>query len=65
MFGLSSEHLLLLAIVLLFFGPRQLPTLGSGLGRATRKFKEALSGVQEPKFRKLREVFFDDTEKKT
>lgn len=44
MFGLSWEHLLIVGIVLLIFGPRKLPELGSGLGKAIRNFKEGLSG---------------------
>ena len=43
MFGLSGEHLLILAGVLLIFGPRKLPELGSSFGRALRNFKEGLS----------------------
>lgn len=44
----SLTHLLLLAIVaLIFFGPKRLPQLGQGLGRAIRGFKEGLSGTDE------------------
>ena len=44
MFGLSGEHLLILAGVLLIFGPRKLPEFGASLGKALRNFKEGLSG---------------------
>lgn len=44
MFGLSGEHLLILAGVLLIFGPRKLPELGSSIGRALKNFKEGLNG---------------------
>lgn len=44
MFGLSGEHLLILAGVLLIFGPRKLPELGSSIGKAMRNFKEGLNG---------------------
>lgn len=44
MFGLSGEHLLILAGVLLIFGPRKLPELGSSFGRALRNFKDGLNG---------------------
>ena len=44
MFGLSGEHLLILAGVLLIFGPRKLPELGASVGRALRNFKEGLNG---------------------
>jgi sec-independent protein translocase protein TatA len=44
MFGLSGEHLLILAGILLIFGPRKLPELGASVGRAFRNFKEGLNG---------------------
>ncbi len=56
MFGISGEHLLILGIVLLIFGPRRLPELGNTLGKAIRNFKDAISGVEEAKFRKLEET---------
>jgi len=55
MFGISGEHLLILGIVLLIFGPRRLPELGNTLGKAIRNFKDAISGIEEAKFRKLEE----------
>ena len=53
MFGISGEHILVLAIILLIFGPRRLPELGNTLGKAIRNFKDALSGVEEAKFRRV------------
>jgi sec-independent protein translocase protein TatA len=44
MFGLSGEHLLILAGILLIFGPRKLPELGASVGRAFRNFKDGLNG---------------------
>ena len=58
MFGISGEHILILGIVLLIFGPRRLPELGNTMGKAIRNFKDAITGVEEAKFRKL-----DDAEK--
>ncbi len=55
MFGISGEHLLILGIVLLIFGPRRLPELGNTLGKAIRNFKDAVSGVEEAKFRRIEE----------
>ena len=46
MFGLSGEHLLILAGVLLIFGPKKLPELGASFGRALRNFKEGLNNPQ-------------------
>jgi sec-independent protein translocase protein TatA len=53
MFGISGEHLLILGIVLLIFGPRRLPELGHTLGKAIRNFKDSISGIEEAKYRKL------------
>ena len=53
MFGISGEHLLILGIVLLIFGPRRLPELGNTLGKAIRNFKDAVSGVEEVKYRRI------------
>ena len=43
MFGLGPwELLIILAIVLLIFGPRRLKTLGSDLGNAMKGFRSAV-----------------------
>lgn len=44
MFGLSGEHLLIMAAILLIFGPRKLPELGASLGKAMKNFKDGLNG---------------------
>jgi len=44
MFGLSGGHLLILAIVVLLFGNRRLPELGSALGKGIGAFKKGLEG---------------------
>lgn len=36
--------LLVLAIAMIFFGPKKLPELGKGLGAAIRNFKDGLNG---------------------
>ena len=44
--GLSFWHVLLvLAVVLIFFGPSRLPGLGSSLGKAIRGFKKGLNDL--------------------
>lgn len=53
---MSGEHLLILGIVLLIFGPRRLPELGNTLGKSIRNFKDAISGIEEAKFRKIEET---------
>ena len=48
--ALQPMHwVVVLAIVLIIFGPKKLPELGRGLGTAIRNFKEGLSaGVVDP-----------------
>ncbi len=42
---LSMTHMLiLLVIMLLFYGPSRLPNLGKSLGESMRNFKKGLSG---------------------
>jgi sec-independent protein translocase protein TatA len=47
MFGLSFEHLLIIGVVLLIFGPRRLPELGHTMGAAIRNFQKSVSGDVE------------------
>ncbi len=48
MFGLgATELLIILAIVVLIFGARRLPEIGSGLGKAIKGFKAGVSGKDE------------------
>ena len=44
MFGLSLGHLIILLVVVLLFGSRRLPELGSALGRGIHAFKKGLEG---------------------
>jgi sec-independent protein translocase protein TatA len=44
MYGISGEHLLILLVILLIFGPRRLPDLGHSIGRTMKNFKDGLSG---------------------
>lgn len=47
MFGLSLGHLLILSVVVLLFGSRRLPELGSALGKGMNAFKKGLSGEED------------------
>ncbi|MEZ0610976.1 twin-arginine translocase TatA/TatE family subunit [Fibrella sp. WM1] len=47
MFGLgTSEIMLILAVMLLFFGSKKLPDLARGLGKSIREFKDATQNIQ-------------------
>jgi sec-independent protein translocase protein TatA len=48
MFGIgTTELLILLGIVIVIFGARRLPELGSGLGKAIKNFKAGVSEKDE------------------
>ena len=48
MFGLGmTELLVILAIVLLIFGPKRLKNIGSDLGNAIKGFRKAVSDDEE------------------
>ncbi len=55
MFGISFEHLLIVGVVLLLFGPRRLPELGHTMGKAIKNFKDSLSGVEEASYKRIQE----------
>jgi len=45
-FGLgTTEMVVILAVVLIFFGPRKLPELAKGLGKGLREFRKASDEV--------------------
>ena len=48
MFGLGvPELLVILGIVIVLFGARRLPEIGSGLGKAIKGFKKGIADEQE------------------
>ena len=55
MFGISFEHILIVGVVLLIFGPRRLPELGHTMGKAIRNFKDSINGVEEASFKRIQE----------
>jgi len=42
-----SELLIILFLVLIFFGPRRLPDVAEAIGRSIRKFKKASREIKE------------------
>lgn len=55
MLGISIEHIVILIVILLIFGPGRLPDLGQRIGKAVKNFKDGFSGIQEASYRKLDE----------
>ncbi len=48
MFGIGSKELMIfLVIVLIVFGPKNLPKLARAMGRSVRELKDGLAGVGE------------------
>jgi sec-independent protein translocase protein TatA len=43
-----TELLILLVIVLIFFGGRRIPEVMKGMGEGIRSFKEGMSGPNKP-----------------
>ncbi len=51
MFGLgTTELIVILVIIAIFFGAKKLPELGEGIGKALKNFKKATD--EEPKDKK-------------
>ena len=43
----ATEIILILLVVLLFFGARKLPELAQGLGKGIREFRKATKEIQD------------------
>jgi sec-independent protein translocase protein TatA len=56
MFGISFEHILIVGVVLLIFGPRRLPELGHTMGKAIKNFKDSISGIEEASYKRIQET---------
>ncbi len=62
MFGLGMQELLLiLVVVLLFFGANKLPEIGGGLGKAIRNFRRSSSEPDEIDITPNKQEKADDT----
>jgi sec-independent protein translocase protein TatA len=54
--------IIILAIVLIIFGPGKLPDIGKGLGKSIREFKKAMSGDEnDSKTDAQKEIALRDT----
>ncbi|MDY4043913.1 MAG: twin-arginine translocase TatA/TatE family subunit [Marinifilaceae bacterium] len=48
MFGIGTQEILLIVlIVLIFFGGKKIPELMRGLGKGVRSFKEGMKGIEK------------------
>jgi len=52
----GGEFVLIIFVILLFFGSKNLPELARGLGRGIREFKDAMNGIQHEIQREVNEV---------
>jgi sec-independent protein translocase protein TatA len=43
----GSELLVVLLVVFLFFGPKNLPSIGRSVGKGVQEFRRALRGVED------------------
>ncbi len=57
------EMLMILAIVLLFFGPKRLPEVADALGKSIRRFKEATNDAGREVRREVEDIKRQDEKK--
>ena len=58
-----SELLIILAIILIFFGPRRLPEVAEAIGKSMRKFKKASRDVKDEIDAQTKEITEDEDDK--
>lgn len=61
----AGEIMVIALFVLMFFGSKQIPELMRGLGRATREFKDAMSGIEREVRSAANVNIMEEEEKKT
>lgn len=52
----GGEMLLIMLVILLFFGSKNIPQLARGLGKGIREFRDAASGIQ----REIEKSMYED-----
>ncbi len=63
MFGIGTQEIIVIVLlVLLFFGGRKIPELMKGLGRGVRSFREGVNGVADEEKKDAAQA--DDKKKK-
>jgi sec-independent protein translocase protein TatA len=64
MFGMGTGEMIVIGIVLIvLFGAKKLPELGSGLGKALRGFQRSMHGTDEKPVKPIEERPMDADEK--
>jgi TatA/E family protein of Tat protein translocase len=43
----GSELIVILLLILVFFGPKKIPEIGQGIGKGIREFRKAMRDVQD------------------
>jgi sec-independent protein translocase protein TatA len=55
----GGEIMLIMLVILLFFGSKNIPQLARGLGKGIREFKDAASGIQ----REIEKTMYENPER--
>lgn len=62
----ATEIILILLVILIFFGARKIPELAQGLGKGLREFRKAARDIQDDVEKDAKQIDKkDDTEKKS
>ena len=61
----ESEIILILVIILVFFGAKKIPELAQGLGKGLREFRKAAREIQDDVERDVRKIEPKDDQPKT
>jgi sec-independent protein translocase protein TatA len=51
----GSELLVILLVVLIFFGPKKMPEMGKNIGKGIREFKKAMRDIQDDVEKSMKE----------
>jgi sec-independent protein translocase protein TatA len=60
----TTEILLIVLVVLIFFGAKKIPELAQGLGKGIREFKKATREIEEDVTSEVKKIDEKQTEKK-
>ena len=61
----ASEIILILVIILVFFGAKKIPELAQGLGKGLREFRKAAREIQDDVERDVRKIEPKEDQPKT